>query len=652
MSTHLSPRRQTLRWIVLACLTLLAGAVALAQPLAADAHAARTAKAARAIPRSLSLAATRSTRADRALVADAKALRRCLSWHPKRCGAERRTVQQAGSRLAWARRRLAKAARSTGRSASASRTSTLRAPKLSVSRQTLTWTRIARVGSYVIEGRVPGQAAQFAVINGTSVTPPPVPGATAAYRARTAVRGSSWSAQASIAFPAPTGTVGNPPAESTPPSETAGNPPSQTVNTQAAPALSASGQSLTWNQVGGVSTYVLMQRVAGQGEQYSAVSGTSFTPTPVPGATVYYSVRTAVNGSAWASEVSIAFPQAKSTTPSTPPVTEGSASGSTFTESFVKGFSGVDINGWGEPAVAQIGEEVHNAGAGWLRAEVNWAEIMPSPGVYRWARFDKYVHDALAQHLQVLPILTEAPSWTSPSDATAYASFVAAAVARYGPGTEANMQWFELWNEPYFPQSWSGHTPEPKAYARDVQAAALAAREVAPSVKLLLAADYQDSEQTGGTAPWQTHWIDDMFAAVPALGSLINGVAVHPYGDDPALPLAQAGGWKDASGEWAFQRIDTIRAKFQAHGVNVPFWITEEGWSTWQMSEAAQAKSYSDLIAQVAARPWIRALFSFCLRELEEHPTNNQAGFGLLKFGTWQPKPAYYALKSGFAALS
>src|ERR1035441_2892993 len=82
MSTHLSPRRQTLRWIVLACLTLLAGAVALAQPLAADAHAARTAKAARAIPRSLSLAATRSTRADRALVADAQALRRGPSRGP------------------------------------------------------------------------------------------------------------------------------------------------------------------------------------------------------------------------------------------------------------------------------------------------------------------------------------------------------------------------------------------------------------------------------------------------------------------------------------------------------------------------------------------------------------------------------------------
>jgi hypothetical protein len=659
--------------LALACLTVLIGTVAIGQPLTADARSnfhGPVARASHAVPRSLRLAANRSTRTDRALVADAKALRQCLISHPQQCSAERRAVERAGLRFTAAKRQLASAARLTAGSSRTARTSrrvALRAPDLSISGRALRWTRIARVYAYVVEGRIAGEAPQYAVVRGNSATPPPMPGATVYYRVRTAISGSSWSSAVSIAFPlpgkSPAQSETTSPVETTPPTETPATPPVDTkppvrsvnpppptekVNTQAAPVLSVSGQSLSWNQVGGVGTYVLMQRVSGHAEQFSAVSGTSFTPTPVPGKTVYYSVRTAVNGSAWAAEVSITFTEVKTTPPPSNPPEEG---GSTFTESFVKGFSGIDIDGWGVPAVAQIGDEVRGANAGWLRAEVNWKEIQPTAGgPYNWARFDKYVHDATAQGLKILPILTESPSWTSPTDATAYAEFTAAAVARYGPGTEANMQWWEFWNEPYYPQSWSGKAPEPEAYARDVRAAALAAKAVAPSVKLLVSADYSGQAQIGGLP--ETNWVPDMFKAVPELGSLIDGVAVHPYGDDPALPIAHTGGWEDAQNNWAFQRIDAVRAQFVARGVNVPFWITEEGWSTFEMSEAQQAHNYGDLITQIALRPWIRALFSFDIRENEGNATDNQAGFGLLKYGTWQPKLAYEVLKNGFATLN
>ncbi len=339
----------------------------------------------------------------------------------------------------------------------------------------------------------------------------------------------------------------------------------------------------------------------------------------------------------------------------TPPITSPAPSGGsegpgTISGTFVKGVA-ESLTGWGESAVPQVSEEVRNLGAEWVRVDLPWKEVMPSPGVYNWSAFDKQMKAAEAQGLHVLPILDYAPSWTTPENAAGYASFVAAAVARYGPGTTANLQWFELWNEPYFSYAWSGKTPNPEAYARDVAAASEAAHQVAPSVKLLLEADYTDSEQVG-TTPWETSWVEDMFIAEPNLGNLVNGIAVHPYGDDPSLPLAHTGGWEDANGKWAFQRIDTIREQFLDHGVNLPFWITEEGWSTDEVSEANQAKFYTDLGTQVAARPWIRALFSYTLRETEQDPTNNQSQFGLLTYGTLKPKPAYSALQSVFKSLS
>jgi hypothetical protein len=340
--------------------------------------------------------------------------------------------------------------------------------------------------------------------------------------------------------------------------------------------------------------------------------------------------------------------------PGTPESSPGTGSGSpssTFGEPFVKGIV-TNIQGWGTSAMPQISSEMSSLGVNWAREDLSWADTEPHKGVFDWSGFDQMVSAAKAKGIAVLPIVGYAPSWAGPSDATDYAAFMQAAVERYGPGTPADLTWWELWNEPYDAYAWSGHTPEPEAYARDVLAAAQAARGVSSSVKLLVAADYDDSPQAGGTTPWQTSWIDDMFTAVPSLGEWINGVAVHPYGDDPSLPLAQTNGWKDTSGEWAFQRIDMVRHKFLAHGVNVPFWITEDGWSTWETSEATQAHDYSDLIEQVKDRPWIRALFPFCLREFEEKATNNQPGFGLLKFGTWQPKPAFYTLQAGLTTLS
>jgi hypothetical protein len=405
----------------------------------------------------------------------------------------------------------------------------------------------------------------------------------------------------------------------------------QTART--APQVTLSGSTISWKSVPGAKGYVLGRKVPGQSYHYSAANGTSVTPQVLPGQTVYYWVRTQASHSAWSATITLTYP---------------AQDGPNFGEPFVKGVN-VQLDGWGEPT--RVANEIESLGAGWVRADLAWSSVMPSPGQYDWSSFDEVIKSAQSNGLHVLPVLGYAPSWTEPSNAAAYAEFVAAAVTRYGPGTSANLHWFELWNEPYCSYAWSGQTPNPEAYARDVRAAAQAAKQISPSVKLLIAADYQDSPQTGGSSQWQTTWIDDMFSAVPDLEKWIDGVAIHPYGDDPSESLAQSGGWTDTKGQWAFQRIDTIREKFLQHGANVPFWITEEGWSTWHISEAEQARNYADLIAQVTKRPWIRALFTYCLREFNAKPTNEEPGYGLLKYGSWQPKTAYYALQQGFAAM-
>jgi hypothetical protein len=335
---------------------------------------------------------------------------------------------------------------------------------------------------------------------------------------------------------------------------------------------------------------------------------------------------------------------------SSDPGPTGADSGSEdFGLPFVKGVD-TNLQGWGTAAEPQIAHEITTVGANWAREDLNWSEIEPRRGVFDWSSFDQMVATATANGITVLPVAGYAPSWTTPGSSTDYAAFIAAAVARYGPGTTANLQWWELWNEPYYAYAWSGNPGDPAAYARDVQAASQAAKKVAPTVKLLMAAEDGDAAAAGGG--WWTTSVDAYFAAVPDLGKWIDGVAVHPYGDDPAVPVKEANGFRGTSGGWSFQRIDSIRAAFSAHGVNIPFWITEIGWTTSEVSEATQAHNYEDLSAQVAARPWVRAMFSYCLREFNSNPADSEAQFGLEKYGSWQPKPAFYALQKGFGSLS
>jgi hypothetical protein len=77
----------------------------------------------------------------------------------------------------------------------------------------------------------------------------------------------------------------------------------------AAPSLRVSPDTIAWNQVANVTTYVVVTKVPGKAFEYTVVSGTSFTPKAYPGKLVVYSVRTALDGSSWATERSVRFPR-------------------------------------------------------------------------------------------------------------------------------------------------------------------------------------------------------------------------------------------------------------------------------------------------------------------------------------------------------
>jgi len=576
-----------------------ADATASAPPHAAASHTS-------ANPRSLRTAARTRTEADNALVSAAMELRGCLLGHQGRCTVARHTVQHAGKRLARAERRLARLAR--GRAHAGRVSDVTQAPQLVVSGQTLRWTRVHKVKTYVFVRDVPGQGDQYSVVSGTSITPPPVPGATVSYSVQTNVSGSAWAKKKPIAYPAKT----------------------ETTDTQAAPVLTVSGRTLTWTKVGGVNTYMLVQKAPGTQDRYSVVSGTSFTPTPVPGATVRYSVRTAVDGSAWALEVAIVYPAAApEPTPTQPSPSEPSKSSGTG--SFQMGIVPASLAST-EPGVIQ------QLGAHTVRMEF---EIGTSPST-----FASVVEQYAEAGIRIMPLAGFEGTLPTSAQAKSLASWA----AEFGPGgtfwqgksfpAGTAMTNIEFGNETSYTYQFSDNSTSAVAsraqtYAIRFKEAYEAIHAVNPSVGLLAQADDGD---TGSST-----WVDNMFKAVPNLGQIVAGWTVHPYGP-----------------EWQ-ARIDRLISQTQADGASssIPIYVTEWGLTTdngrclsenygWNpcmtYAEAATAlgSTVNGMLARYGSR--LRAFYLYQAQDLSESgtSTNREQYFGALQHNG-APKGAYTA---------
>jgi hypothetical protein len=563
--------------------------------------------ASRAVPRPLTVASQRSRRADRNLVAKAKALRKCLAAHPARpsaCRAARGALQHAGTEYKRAEDELAGIARADAYRGGAysSRSSALQAPKLSVSGEKLSWNQVDQVNTYVFVRKVPGQPDQYSTVSGTSTTPPPVPGVTVKYSVRTAVNGSSWASEQSISYPDPTGTTPTAP-ETTPTApETTPTapgspepPPSETVDTQAAPKLAVSGLTLSWSPVGNVSTYVLAIVVPGQATKYTEVSGTSITPSAVPGVTVSYSVRTAVDGSAWAPEVSISFP-AKSLPPATTPPPQPAPSepektqpGSPLTSPM---WVGVDAGGWPSSFASDV------AGA------ASYVRLESPSSIAGWTAAGVKVIDDMAGQSN--------SGGVSAINATEWAAKAVAAV-KANPEIAA----IEVLNEPG--NQWMGWGSN----AGDAANAA-AYDHLLKVVHEAMVANFGThyppllASYDGGEGP--TTWGEEMWAAEPNVGSYINGITLHSYGGASNRTNSALGS------------RDHIEEAHAQHP-NIPIYVTEVGWPTavgqpatgdsLQWTEAEQASNITNFITWAKSTDYIADVTIFNYRD---YGTNDYYG--------------------------
>jgi hypothetical protein len=303
-------------------------------------------------------------------------------------------------------------------------------------------------------------------------------------------------------------------------------------------------------------------------------------------------------------------------------------------------------------------KKLTSIGITWSRMEIDWDRVEPSPGKFDFSWNDQWVAAGARNGMTVLPELMNPPGWASggwnvmPTDLNAWGNYVAHVVQHYGPGGDFwtknpslpyhPMTYFEVWNEPYITMFVNGNS-NPQQYARLFKAAATAGKAANPQAKFLVEADTTGELMNGG----YVEFIDNMYSAVPDLGSWIDGVAVHPY-SQPRAPDYTAGDMR-----WNFRRIEDVHNRFLAHGTNKPFWITEIGWPTCSNTYACVSESTSATytgrmfdIIKSEYKDWVQSVFLYNFRDpSSQDPSNMEDYFGLLR-GDGSQKPVWNVVKS------
>ena len=221
-------------------------------------------------------------------------------------------------------------------------------------------------------------------------------------------------------------------------------------------------------------------------------------------------------------------------------------------------------------------DDVAALGARYVRIDVTWSFIEPTPGSYSWTYYDAVMTDIRAARLTPLLLLAygnegygSPTNYDPPTDYADYATWAATVAARYAGGPW-DVRLFQVWNEPNLNHFWN-NAPDADEYTELLALASTAIRAEVPTAKILSA----------GIAPsGMTAFVTDLYTAGADVH--FDALAIHPYIGEGADSVEDVRGVMVSNGDSSKQ-----------------MWATEFGWSSWDTpgnSEALQASRFSGFI--------------------------------------------------------
>lgn len=300
---------------------------------------------------------------------------------------------------------------------------------------------------------------------------------------------------------------------------------------------------------------------------------------------------------------------------------------------------------------------IQGAGLTAVRQHFPWREIEATRGTFDWAKWDRIVARAQAEHLQIVAVLDTAPVWAQrdyerdlpdapPDNFADYANFAGEFAKRY----HSQIEYYQVWDEPNVHPSWGRRNANPAEYGQLLHLAANAIRANAPNAKVVLA---------GLGMNLETQRPHPDYSEILFLRGLYEAEAQNDFDVVAAKPFGMWTGPEDRRVSTAilnFSRVILLRDEMKQHGdVGKPLWAVEMGWnalpgnwagppSPWGSdSESVQADRLTRGLARAHSEwGWMGALFPQILQP--DVPDNDPRwGFALV-LPARQPRSFYGAL--------
>ncbi|MCP5105515.1 MAG: cellulase family glycosylhydrolase [bacterium] len=275
-------------------------------------------------------------------------------------------------------------------------------------------------------------------------------------------------------------------------------------------------------------------------------------------------------------------------------------------------------------------QKVKDAGIKWIRIDMDWAEIERTTGTFDYARVDRVVNYADANGLSVLAVLAYTPGWANgnkgrnyPADNVYYwKTFVQETVNRYRNA----VKYWCIWNEPNLTEFF---VPGKDIFVDQVFKPAADSIRGTDSAAFIVGPELSHLTSVG------REWYFWMTYILTECGQYIDIVSHHIYkleGVSHIYDLLETGD----------NLIPAVKEVIEDAGQgSKPFWITEIGWHTNEVSEEEQGNKYLAMLSKRKEKSYPGKLFFY---EIIDDPAPGIHPWGILRSNLGE-KPAYTIYK-------
>lgn len=383
-------------------------------------------------------------------------------------------------------------------------------------------------------------------------------------------------------------------------------------------------------------------------------------------------------------------------TPAPPPVItqdgETAVEAAPETETFARPWPqdafgyGVQIHG-----NATVGDPVqtmdvvrHQLGLDWVKMQVQWWLVHPSPDADQWFFYDGVIDEAHNQDLHLMVSVVGAPEWTRalggengpPDDYTEYANFLVELLNRHPGKIDA----IEVWNEQNLDREWTtANGISPENYVEFLRVAYEAIKATDPDVIVISGALSPTGD--GDWVRW-AHDFDYMDRALAAgmlnyadcVGAHHNGYNLPPdvlVEDANSHPEAQTASFRGpfenqfspggrVNHLWTFKStLDGYVERIRAYDAEMKLCVTEFGWASSEgydqipenfgFAQDNTLQEQADYIVQAYQQMhdsgdyWLVFLFNFDFGNKGSGPTDDPVPYSIVDTNG-VPRPAFGAI--------